>query len=81
MPVSARRPPPPYKDMLLVAALGEESDVPLPMAAHALAEIEAALARGWGERDARVAMTLAEERAGVSVRVPRERLEEIMRRE
>ena len=66
------------KDMLLVAALGEEAGVPLPMASHALAEMEAALARGWGERDARIAMTLAEERAGVSVRVPAERLREIM---
>jgi len=67
-----------HKDMLLVAALGEESDVPLTMAAHALAELDAALARGWGERDARVAMTLAEERAGVSVRIPPEQLREIV---
>jgi 3-hydroxyisobutyrate dehydrogenase len=67
-----------HKDMLLVAALAEENGVSLPTAAHALDELEAALARGWGERDARIAMALVEERAGVSVRVPRERLREIM---
>jgi hypothetical protein len=48
------------------------------MATQALAALEEAMARGWGERDARIAMTLAEERAGVSVRVPPERLREIM---
>jgi 3-hydroxyisobutyrate dehydrogenase len=40
----------------------------------ALDELEEAMRRGWAERDCRVAMTLQEERAGVSVRVPRERL-------
>ena len=67
-----------HKDMLLVAALAEENAMALPTAAHALGELEAALARGWGERDARIAMALAEERAGVSVRVPTERLREMM---
>jgi 3-hydroxyisobutyrate dehydrogenase len=67
-----------HKDMLLVAALAEENAMALPTAAHALGELEAALARGWGERDARIAMALVEERAGVSVRVPPERLREIM---
>jgi 3-hydroxyisobutyrate dehydrogenase-like beta-hydroxyacid dehydrogenase len=67
-----------HKDMTLVAALAEESGVPLPMAAQALAALEEAMARGWGERDARISMTLAEERAGVSVHVPQERLREIM---
>jgi hypothetical protein len=32
------------------------------------------MGRGWEERDCRVAMTLQEERAGVSVHVPAERL-------
>jgi hypothetical protein len=30
--------------------------------------------RGWGGRDCRAAMTLQEERAGVTVRVPAEKL-------
>ena len=45
----------------------------------ALEELEAALRRGWGERDCRVAMTLQEERAGVSVRVPPEQLQEVLK--
>ena len=43
----------------------------------ALEELEAAIERGWSERDCRVAMTLQEERAGVSVKVARERLENL----
>jgi 3-hydroxyisobutyrate dehydrogenase len=43
----------------------------------ALDELDEAMRRGWAERDCRVAMTLQEERAGVSVRVPRERLESL----
>jgi hypothetical protein len=34
--------------------------------------------RGWSERDCRVAMTLQEERAGVSVRVAPERLKDAL---
>jgi hypothetical protein len=36
------------------------------------------MARGWGERDARITMTLQEERAGVSVLVPPEKLREAL---
>jgi hypothetical protein len=35
--------------------------------------------RGWSERDCRVAMTLQEERAGVSVKVPDERLRDALK--
>ena len=44
------------------------------MGSAALEELSAAMDRGWGERDARVAMVLQEERAGVSVRVAPEEL-------
>jgi hypothetical protein len=44
----------------------------------ALDELAAAMQRGWSERDCRVAMTLQEERARVSVRVARERLQDAM---
>jgi 3-hydroxyisobutyrate dehydrogenase len=44
----------------------------------ALEELTEAMNRGWGERDCRVAMLLQEERAGVSARVPAERLREAL---
>ncbi|MCX7962848.1 MAG: NAD(P)-dependent oxidoreductase [Burkholderiales bacterium] len=63
-----------HKDMTLALALARSLGVPMRAGEHALAELEQALARGWGERDARVAMTLQEERAGVAVRVSPEAL-------
>ena len=66
-----------HKDMTLALALAAEQKVPMQVGKVALAELEEAMRRGWAERDCRVAMTLQEERAGVSVRVPRERLENL----
>jgi 3-hydroxyisobutyrate dehydrogenase len=66
-----------HKDVSLAVALGRSLGVPMKAAEHALAELDAAMARGWGERDSRIVMTLQEERAGVSVRVPPEKLKEI----
>jgi 3-hydroxyisobutyrate dehydrogenase len=66
-----------HKDVSLAVALGKSVGVPMQAAEHALAELTEAMARGWGERDSRVHMVLQEERAGVSVRVPPEKLKEI----
>jgi 3-hydroxyisobutyrate dehydrogenase len=44
----------------------------------ALDELTEAMNRGWAERDSRVAMTLQEERAKVSVRIPADRLREAL---
>jgi 3-hydroxyisobutyrate dehydrogenase len=66
-----------HKDMTLALQLAAEAKVPMKVGSIALAELEEAMQRGWSERDCRVAMTLQEERAGVSVRVPRERLENL----
>ena len=63
-----------HKDVTLAVALGRALEVPMPMAALALGELSEALARGWGERDSRVAMLLQEERAGVSIAVDPARL-------
>ena len=41
-------------------------------------EMSEAMQRGWSERDARIAMTLQEERAGVSVHVPLDDLRDVM---
>ncbi len=63
-----------HKDVSLAVELGRAHGVPMRAAEHALAELEEAMRRGWGERDSRVVMTLQEERAGVTVRVPAEKL-------
>ena len=68
-----------HKDMSLVLALARECGVPMRFAELAAEEMKHALERGWGERDARVALTLQEERAGVSVRVSRDALRDSMR--
>lgn len=67
-----------HKDVSLATALGREHHVPMRLANLALEELTEALNRGWGERDSRVAMLLQEERAGVEVRVPADRLHEAL---
>ena len=68
-----------HKDVALAIALAEKEGVPMKIGRIALGELDAAMARGWAERDARVAMTLQEERAGVSVRVAPEALRDAMK--
>lgn len=63
-----------HKDMALALALARSHDVPLRMGEAAFAELDEAMRRGWSGRDCRVAMTLQEERAGVTVRIPPEKL-------
>ena len=67
-----------HKDMSLAMELAKEQGVPMKVGQIALDELAAAMQRGWGDRDCRVAMTLQEERAKVSVRVARERLQDAM---
>jgi len=63
-----------HKDMKLALDLARKNGVPLRMGETAFAELEEGMRRGWGGRDCRAAMTLQEERAGVTVRVPAEKL-------
>jgi 3-hydroxyisobutyrate dehydrogenase len=63
-----------HKDVTLAMELAQDCGVPMQVGRIALAELAEAIARGWAERDCRVAMTLQEERAGVSARVPAEAL-------
>ena len=49
--------------------LAREVGVPMRFASMALEEITEAMNRGWAERDARVAMVLQQERAGVHIAV------------
>jgi len=67
-----------HKDVSLATALGREYGVPMRLANLALEEITEALNRGWGDRDSSVFMLLEEERAGVRIAVPRERLQQIL---
>jgi 3-hydroxyisobutyrate dehydrogenase len=68
-----------HKDVTLALELAASVGVPMRIGTIALEELDAALRRGWGERDCRVAMTLQEERAGVSVRVPPAQLQEVLK--
>jgi len=67
-----------HKDMALALQLAAQENVPMKIGRIALEELDEAMQRGWSERDCRVAMTLQEERSGVSVRVPPERLKEAL---
>ena len=67
-----------HKDMSLVLEVARESGVPMRVGRIAFDELDEAMKRGWSERDCRVAMTLQEERAGVSVRVAPERLRDAL---
>jgi len=58
-----------HKDVTLALELARDCGVPLQVGRIALDELAEAIARGWAERDCRIAMTLQEERAAVSVRV------------
>jgi len=67
-----------HKDVSLATALGREYGVPMRLANLALEEMTEALNRGWGDRDSSSFMLLEEERAGVRIAVPRERLQRIL---
>jgi 3-hydroxyisobutyrate dehydrogenase-like beta-hydroxyacid dehydrogenase len=66
------------KDVSLAVEVGREFDVPMRLANLTYAELTEALNRGWGQRDSRVAMLLQEERAGIEVHVPQEKIQEIL---
>jgi 3-hydroxyisobutyrate dehydrogenase and related beta-hydroxyacid dehydrogenases len=63
-----------HKDVSLALELAHKAGVPMKIGEIALAELTEAMGRGWEERDCRVAMTLQEERAGVSAQIPAERI-------
>jgi len=67
-----------HKDVTLALQMARDFGVPMRIGEIALGELAACIERGWAERDCRVAMTLQEERAGVSVRVPAQQLQGIL---
>ena len=56
-----------HKDIQLALGLAEEVGVPVKIARTVLDEMETALSRGLGDRDASIVMTLQEERADVHI--------------
>lgn len=67
------------KDMDLALDLGRSIEVPLRTVEIAAQDMRAAMGRGWADRDARIAMTLQQERAGVSVEVSGEQLRALVK--
>lgn len=57
------------KDMALATELARAVDVPMPLAERCASDMAEAVARGWGDRDDNIYLTLQEERAGVKVRI------------
>ena len=60
------------KDLGLASALAAEVGVPMEMVALCEADLQEAMARGWGGEDTSKVLLLQEERAGVEVRLPKE---------
>ena len=58
------------KDLGLAMDLARETKTPMRLAALCEQELTEAMARGWAGRDASIALTLQEERAGIKVRLP-----------
>jgi 3-hydroxyisobutyrate dehydrogenase len=58
------------KDLGLALDLAHETGTPMRFAALCEQELTEAASRGWSDRDASIALTLQEERAGVTVRLP-----------
>ena len=69
-----------HKDVTLANELGREVDLDMHFAKLTLAQMTEALDRGWGDKDSRIAMLLAQEQAGVDVRCDPDTLKEILGR-
>ena len=69
-----------HKDVTLANELGREVDLDMHFAKLTLAQMTEALDRGWGDKDSRIAMLLAQEEAGVDVRCDPDTLKEILGR-
>ncbi|ANI80101.1 2-hydroxy-3-oxopropionate reductase (plasmid) [Sphingobium sp. EP60837] len=63
-----------HKDVALATGMARELGVPMRLSNLVMEEMTEALARGWGDRDTRVHMSLQLERAGVQIAVDPDRL-------
>ncbi|MGB6105305.1 MAG: NAD(P)-dependent oxidoreductase [Pusillimonas sp.] len=67
-----------HKDVTLATDLGREVDVPMRIAQLTLEQMSAAIERGWGGKDSRIAMLLQQELAGVDVHCEPDELRDIL---
>jgi len=67
-----------HKDIGLALALARSRDYPMPQAEIAQQDMKRGIERGWGLRDARISLSLHEERAGVSIRIPKEQIDRVV---
>lgn len=67
-----------HKDVSLAAELGRDVGVPMRMINMTLAEMTEARGRGWDDRDSRAFMLLQQERAGVEIAVPPEKVKSVL---
>jgi 3-hydroxyisobutyrate dehydrogenase len=67
--------------MMAATELGRDLNVPMRFANLALAEYNEAMARGLGEHDGRIAMTLPLERLGLKVAEDPKAIEQILKRD
>ena len=70
-----------HKDMMLATELARDLNVPMRFANLALGEYTEAKARGLGDQDGRIAMTLPLERVGLKLAENPDAIEEILRRD
>ncbi len=69
------------KDTALAVEVGREFNVPMRLANLTLGEFTEAMNRGWGDRDKDSCMLLQEERSGVELRAPQEKIQEVLKSE
>ena len=69
-----------HKDVSLAVALAKEVAVPMRLCNLTLEEMTEALNRGWAERDSRAALLLQQERAGLTIAVDKEQLQDVVKR-
>ncbi|HSV83752.1 MAG TPA: NAD(P)-dependent oxidoreductase [Ramlibacter sp.] len=69
-----------HKDFTLALDLARELGVPMKQAETAYEEYNAALARGWGDRDSRAPMQMQNERAGVTIKASAEDVQKTLAR-
>jgi 3-hydroxyisobutyrate dehydrogenase len=70
-----------HKDVTLATEVGREFHVPMKIANTVLQEMTEAMNReGWPKRDSRIFMLLQEERAGVDIKVPEAKVQEVLNR-
>lgn len=65
-----------HKDISLATAMARDLGVPMRLANMTLEEMTEALGRGWGEQDSRAYLKLQLERAGVTIAVAPDRLQQ-----